>query len=123
VALHQLFGAFDGSRDDAGRCVFLKALAEHAALAPVEGKHGAIGHETGKRAVEHRPRDVAAAASRAMADRNVSKSPPHVAVPACAAKSSVQNRVPSDLNSMPFLNVGPGDQSGAPPTQLETLPW
>ena len=43
---------------DAGRRVFLKALAERAALAPVAGKHGAIGHETGKRAVEHGPRDA-----------------------------------------------------------------
>src|SRR5258708_36412933 len=51
----------------------------------------------------------AAAASRDRADRKALKSPPHVAAPACAAKSRVQNRMPSDRNSMPFLNVRPGD--------------
>jgi hypothetical protein len=51
----------------------------------------------------------AAAASRAMAERKALKSPPHVAARACAAKSRVQNRMPIDLNSMPFLNVRPGD--------------
>ena len=41
MALHQLFGALDASRDDAGRGVFLETLAERAALAAVEGKHRA----------------------------------------------------------------------------------
>src|SRR6266849_1795856 len=45
----------------------------------------------------------AAAASRATADRKVLKSPPHVAAPADAARSRVQNRMPRDRNSMPLL--------------------
>src|SRR5215470_9340109 len=49
----------------------------------------------------------AAAASRAMADRKVLKSPPHVAALAGAARSRVQSRMPSDRNSIRFLSVRP----------------
>src|SRR6266436_5259887 len=51
----------------------------------------------------------AAAASRDMADRKALKSPPHGAALAGVATSRVQNRMPSNRNSMPFPNVGPGD--------------
>ncbi len=46
---HQLLDAFDAGGDDAGRGVFLEALAESAALAPIEREHRAIRRETGKR--------------------------------------------------------------------------
>jgi len=57
MAMHQLPGAVDAGRHDPGRGVFLEALAERAALTPVEGKHRAVLRETSKRAVGHRPRD------------------------------------------------------------------
>ena len=36
MALHQLFGAFDASRNDARRGIFLEALAERAAAAATD---------------------------------------------------------------------------------------
>ena len=109
MALHQLFGAFDASRDDAGRGVLLEALAERPALAPVESKHRAIQRETGKCAVEHRPRDAGGRGFARHGGQESVESPPHVAAPAGAARRRVQNRIPSDRSSMLFLNVRPGD--------------
>src|SRR6202050_1731308 len=57
MALHQLSGAVDAGGDDAGRGVFLEALAERAALTPIEGKHRSVLRETGERAVDHCPRN------------------------------------------------------------------
>ena len=56
MARHQLPGAIDASRDDAGRGIFLEALAERAALASVEREHPAVLREPRKCAVDHAPR-------------------------------------------------------------------
>ena len=49
VRRHQLPGAVDAGRDDAGRGVFLEALGvEHALLAAVEGQHVLVDGEAGE---------------------------------------------------------------------------
>ena len=55
---HQVAGAVDARRDDAGRGVFLEALAEGAALAAVEGEHRGIGREPGEGLVDDLARHV-----------------------------------------------------------------
>jgi hypothetical protein len=56
MALHQLSGAVDAGRNDAGGGVILEALAKRAALASIEGEHRGVRRETRKRAVDHGPR-------------------------------------------------------------------
>ena len=105
IALHQLLGAVDARRDHASRGVFLEGLAEGAALAPVEGEHAGILRDAGESTVDHRARDPAAVASRAMAETNVLKSPPHVAARAGAANASAQIRTAIELNDVVFFDI------------------
>ena len=48
VRAHQLLGAVDARRNDAGRGVVLEAHGEGAVLAMVEGDHGGVGGDAGK---------------------------------------------------------------------------
>ena len=84
---HQRPGALDAGRRDARCRILLEALAEGAALAPVEGHHGRIVGDAGERAVEMTCRETPeAAASRDIAAMKASKSPPHWAARAGAAR-------------------------------------
>src|SRR5262249_15456411 len=56
--LHERPCPLEARRGHAGCRVFLKTLAEGAALAPVERKHRAIERDAGERAVDHVARDA-----------------------------------------------------------------
>jgi hypothetical protein len=91
--------------DDAGGGIFLETLAERAALAPVEGKHGAVLRETGKRAVDHCPRNPGGGGFARHRREEGAKIASACRRACGCSERRVQNRIAVDRNGVLLLGV------------------